>query len=158
MERKVMRGIVLLIVILNVLCIPLVHSQNQDELAIKQAITTLFNAMRKGDTATMRSCFDPEARLQTAVFNSKTQKAILNTESIDSFLVQVKSIRIDTMHIEERITHYDIKIDDPMASVWADYEFYLNEKVLHIGVDAFQLFKSANGWKIIQICDTRKRK
>ena len=62
-----------------------------------------------------------------------------------------------TVKIEERITNYDIKIDDPLASVWAEYEFYIDGKLSHKGVDAFQLFKSNAGWKIIQICDTRRK-
>jgi hypothetical protein len=158
MERKIVMGIRLLFYALILLFSSTVYSQKSNEKVIKKTIITLFNAMQKGDTATMRSCFDNNARLQTALFNSKTQKTMLLTESIDSFLIQVKSIRVDSILIEERITHYDIKIDDPMASVWADYEFYLNGKLLHTGIDAFHLFKAANGWKIIQICDTRKRK
>lgn len=34
-----------------------------------------------------------------------------------------------------------------MANVWADYEFYVNGKLLHKGVDAFQLFCENNSWK-----------
>jgi hypothetical protein len=144
--------------ILCLLFATLLSAQNQEEAAIKKVISTLFESMQRGDTATMRSCFDVHSRLQSALLHPKNQKTMLVTESIDSFLVQVQHIHAETLHIEERITRYDIKIDNPLASVWADYEFYLNGKLVHTGVDAFQLFKAESGWKIIQICDTRKRK
>ena len=44
-----------------------------------------------------------------------------------------------------------------IAIVWCDYEFLIDSKLSHKGVDVFQLFYSDNGWKIIQICDTRRK-
>ncbi|MBC7382033.1 MAG: hypothetical protein H7296_03455 [Bacteroidia bacterium] len=73
-------------------------------------------------------------------------------------MVQIAKIKNDTLKIEEHITAYKIKADGSMVCVWAPHGFYLNDKLLHTGVDALQLFKSNEGWKIIQICDTRKTK
>jgi len=134
------------------------YAQHNDAAAVKQVVIHLFDAMQKGDTNMMRSLFYPAARLQTALINSKTRQTTLLTENIDSFFIQVAQSVTPGNKIEERIIDYDVKTDEPMASVWANYEFYLNDKFSHKGVDAFQLFKSAGGWKIIQICDTRKRK
>lgn len=124
---------------------------------IKKVIQTLFIAMQQGDSSLAKSCFDGSAHLQTALLDHKTNKTKLINEPLDSFLIQVNSIKKLTVKIEERITNYDIKIDNPLASVWADYEFYIDGKLSHKGVDAFQLFKSNAGWKIIQICDTRRK-
>jgi hypothetical protein len=146
--------ILLLSLFLSIQCI----AQNAEETEVKACIDKLFNAMQLGDSAMVRLCFDPSARLQTAKVNPKTKKAILENEHIDSFMVQVNSIKKNHIVIEERVINYDIKIDYPLANVWADYEFYVNEKLSHIGVDAIQLFKSDSGWKIIQICDTKQRK
>lgn len=133
-------------------------AQNAEETEVKACIDKLFKAMQLGDSAMAKSCFDPSARLQTAIVNPKTKKTVLENEPIDSFMVQINSIKKNKIVIEERVINYDIKIDYPLSSVWVDYEFYVNEKLSHIGVDAFQLFKTESGWKIIQICDTRKRK
>ena len=124
---------------------------------IKKVIQTLFIAMQQGDSSLANSYFDGSAHLQTVLFDKKTNKTKLINEPLDSFLIQVNSIKKSTIKVEERITNYDIKIDDPLASVWADYEFYIDGKLSHKGVDAFQLFKSNAGWKIIQICDTRRK-
>ncbi len=146
--------ILLLSLFLSIQCI----AQNAEETEVKACIDKLFKAMQLGDSAMAKSCFDPSARLQTAIVNPKTKKTILENEPIDSFMVQVNSIKKNHIVIEERVINYDIKIDYPLANVWADYEFYVNEKLSHIGVDAIQLFKSDSGWKIIQICDTKQRK
>ena len=58
---------------------------------------------------------------------------------------------------DEKIWSYDIRIDGLLATAWTDYTFYLGEKLLHCGVNAFQLFKSDEGWKVIHITDTRSR-
>ncbi|MEM0542129.1 hypothetical protein WFZ85_05850 [Flavobacterium sp. j3] len=54
---------------------------------------------------------------------------------------------------------YTIQVDGEMAHAWTPYEFYVNGKFSHKGVNAFTLFKDgsleASGWKIIHIVDTR---
>lgn len=129
----------------------------QEHQAIKLVIEQLFSALQQGDSAKARSCFIPETRLQTALESLKTGKTKLKTEPLDSFFVQVNEIRVKKLNIEERILTYDIQVDYPMAAVWANYEFYIDGKYSHKGVDAFQLFKTEQGWKIIQLCDTRKK-
>jgi len=58
---------------------------------------------------------------------------------------------------DERITFDLVKIDGELAMVWAPYKFYLGEKFSHCGVDAFQLVKINNNWKIQYLIDTRRR-
>jgi hypothetical protein len=122
--------------------------------AVKQTVNTLFDAMRKGDSTLLRSVFSKDMILQS-VSNDKAGKAILSTEKADDF-VKV----IGTPHsgvYDERTTFGDIKIDGDLASVWAPYKFYLGDKFSHCGVDVFQLMKTADGWKIIYIVDTRRK-
>jgi hypothetical protein len=45
-----------------------------------------------------------------------------------------------------------------MANVWTPYEFYINEKLSHIGVNSFTLLLENNIWKIVHIIDTRRKK
>lgn len=124
---------------------------------IKQTILLFFEGMQKSDTSIINNCLHKTARFQTALLNNKTNITSLENEPVDSFLLQVLTIKKRNLQIEERITQFDIKVDYPMASVWADYEFYVNGKFSHKGLDAFQLFNENGSWKIIQVCDTRKR-
>jgi hypothetical protein len=52
---------------------------------------------------------------------------------------------------------YEIAVDGALATAWILYQFYVGSTFSHCGVNAFQLFKSKDGWKIIQITDTCRR-
>jgi len=55
----------------------------------------------------------------------------------------------------EPIYDPEVRIDAKVATVWAWYDFLAGEKWSHCGIDAFQLAKLADGWKITQLVDTR---
>ena len=57
----------------------------------------------------------------------------------------------------EKIISFSIQVDGAMAHAWTPYEFYINEKLIHKGVNAFTLFKEDNSWKIIHLIDTRRK-
>jgi hypothetical protein len=40
--------------------------------------------------------------------------------------------------------------------VWTPYAFYYDGNFSHCGVDSFQLARTAEGWKVVQIADTRR--
>jgi hypothetical protein len=121
---------------------------------VKQAVNTLFDAMRKGDSALIKTVFAKEMVLQS-ISKDKTGKTVIAMDSADDF-----AKAIGTPHnvvYDERITFNDIKIDGDLASVWAPYKFYLGDKFSHCGVDVFSLMKTSTGWKIIYIVDTRRK-
>lgn len=129
----------------------------QEDGAIRAVINKLFKGLQTGDTALVRSCMDPSIRMQTAYMDASTGLTRLEEESVDSFLMQIARIREQQLPVDEKLLTCDIKTDVPMATAWAPYDFYVNGVKSHSGVNAFQLFKSSSGWKIIQICDTRRK-
>jgi hypothetical protein len=130
-------------------------AQHPEEAAVRATIDRLFEGMKKGDSSLVRGVFHPTARLQTAYVNREGKPA-LQSEPIDAFVKAVGTPHKEVW--DERVSDYAIRIDDNLATAWTPYEFYLDGKYLHEGVNSFQLFHSPQGWKIIQICDTRRRK
>jgi hypothetical protein len=122
--------------------------------AVKKTINTMFDAMRKGDSTLLRSTFSKDMILQS-VSTNKEGKPVLSTEKADGFVKAIGTPH--TAVYDERITFNDIKIDGDLASIWAPYKFYLGDKFSHCGVDVFQLMRTAEGWKIIYIVDTRRK-
>lgn len=121
---------------------------------VRKTVDALFDAMRKGDSTALRKVFHSSARLQTTFFN-KEKKPMLVTDNIDNF---VKSVGTPHPEIyDEKLLSYDVKVDDNLATVWTEYEFYVGTKFSHCGVNAFQLAKTETGWQIIQITDTRRK-
>jgi len=116
--------------------------------AIKQTINAMIAAMRKGDSALLKSVLSKDMELQS-VATDKMGKVSLTTTSANDLLT-----RIGTPHsavYDERIVFGGIKIDGALASAWAPYKFYLGDTFSHCGVNFFQLAKTQDGWKIIHI-------
>jgi len=125
-----------------------------DEAAVRATVDKLFTGMRQSDTAAIRSVFGEAAQLQTLMKN-KEGKLMVVTEPIDSFLVAI--VRPHKEIYDERITVETLKIDGDLAMVWAPYKFYVGEQFSHCGVDAFQLVRVNNEWKIQNLMDTRRK-
>jgi len=102
----------------------------------------------------LRTVFAKDMILQSVSYD-KTGKAVLSTENAKDFVKAIGTPH--TAIYDERITFGTVNIDGDLASVWAPYEFYLGDKFSHCGVDVFQLLKTADGWKIIYIVDTRRK-
>ena len=121
--------------------------------AVMAVVTRLFDGMRAGDSAMVRSVFHPKATLATALMRQGAGS--VEFEAIDGFITAVGTPHAEVW--DERIKNPQVLIDGPFATVWVDYGFYLGGKFSHCGVDAFQLAKVGTEWKIIALADTRRR-
>ncbi|HEX5437958.1 MAG TPA: nuclear transport factor 2 family protein [Gemmatimonadaceae bacterium] len=119
---------------------------------VRATIDRLFDGMRRGDSAAAHSVFHPQARLQSA--SIRQGQPMLRTDSIDAF---VRAIGTPHKGVwDERVSNVEIHVDDPLATAWMRYAFYLDSTFSHCGVDAFQLVRTSDGWKVLQITDTRQ--
>lgn len=135
-------------------CISTAFAQTNEQEAVKKVVNNLFAAMRTSDTTLLKSVFAPEMILQSVV-NKRDSSVGLVTEKAAVF---IKSIGTPHKEVyDERIVITDVKVDGPLASVWAPYKFYVGSTFSHCGVNVFQLMKAADGWKIIYIIDTRRK-
>lgn len=126
----------------------------QEELAVQQVIASLFEGMKNKEASTIKYAFHPEAIMQTVISNDVG--ANLGSNTVNDFVDRVVGTAAGTV-LDERILDYQINVDGQMASVWTPYEFYVNDKFSHCGVNSFQLIKTAEGWKITYIIDTRRK-
>ena len=122
------------------------------EEAVVEVVRRLFDGMRAGDSAMVRSTFAPDARLVSTAL--REGEPTLRSVPIDGFVAAIGQPR-DVVW-DERIWDIEVRIDEHLATVWAEYAFYLGSELSHCGVDAFQLFGASDGWKIFQIADTRR--
>jgi hypothetical protein len=127
-------------------------AQESEENEVKQVIKNLFDAMRTSDAKGLSSCFNSDAILETVYIKDGESKVHRSKaqEFIDGVTTEHKEV------YNEVIKKYKIEVDGIMASVWAPYEFYLDDTFLHCGVNSIQLFKSNEGWKITYVIDTRR--
>ncbi len=124
------------------------------EAAVKEVVIDLFDAMREKDSTKLGACFAPQARLITATAN-RDGGAVTQETPIRRFKEMIAGS--GDRYLDEQITSWDIRIDGNLASVWADYLLYVDGDFMHCGVDAFQMAKLGDAWKIVQIMDTRRQ-
>lgn len=118
-------------------------------------VQRLFDGMRAGDSAMVRSVFHPQLRM-ISVGRTKEGAVRANVEtSADGFVKAVGTPH--PARWDERFSNERVEIDGALASVWVDYTFHLGEKFSHCGVDHFLLLKGDDGkWSIISLADTRR--
>ncbi len=156
-SKEYMQKPVLLIVFFVICQLGWAQSDSDEhEAAVKKVVRQLFDGMRKGDSALVSRVFYTGARLQTTYTDKTTGKPALREQSITDFVKAVGTPHKEVW--DERLSGYEIKIDDNLAIAWTPYEFYVGDTFSHRGVNVFQLFRSENGWKIISIADTRRKK
>ncbi|MEI9920352.1 MAG: hypothetical protein WDO14_16385 [Bacteroidota bacterium] len=125
-----------------------------DNKEILEPINGLFKGMSTGDSALVHASFVKSPTMAT-IFKNKEGVLVLRQETdLKGFLDAV-----GTPHEEkwsEPIWEPKIQMDGNFAQVWTKYAFYRGKTFSHCGVDAFQLYKGADGkWKIFHLADTR---
>lgn len=133
-------------------CVSICNAQKQD---VQKTIEIFFEGFHQKDTVKIQSVCSTTIILQS-ISESAAKGNKLSDETANKFYKSIASIP-SSIKFQEKILSYNIQIDGSMAHVWAPYEFYLNDKLSHSGVNTFTLFKEKDIWKIIYIIDTRKK-
>ena len=127
-------------------------AQDADRAAILTTVQKVFDAMRTRDTVLLASAFDTSARL--VAVSTRGTPAVSQT-TVAEFGAAISWAPAGDVW-NERIFEPDVRIDGPVAQVWAYYTFHRNAAFSHCGVDAFMLLRVGAEWKITQLADSRR--
>lgn len=125
-----------------------------DRAAALAVVKRLFDAMRAGDSATVRAVFHPQALLSSALVGRDGTPQV-RVDSLGGFVRAVGTPHAEVW--DERTSGEIVQVDGPMATVWTRYAFYAGTKFSHCGVDAFTLARTGAEWRIVALTDTRQR-
>jgi hypothetical protein len=129
------------------LVIPPLFAQSADESDVIAVVQKTFDGMAAHDEAMIRSTMLPDARLYS-IRGDTPPRAI-------EFDGWVNGIAASKAPIVERFVEKpSVSIRGRMAQLWGEYEFLLDGKFSHCGVDTVTLFKTAEGWKIATLAFT----
>jgi hypothetical protein len=121
------------------------QNPTKDEDQIKAVILKTFNAMKSVDSVALKSCFTEKAVLH--ISQIRPEGNIVREVPIANFVKNVMTRKAGDM--DERVLSWGpILVDHEIATAWVPYEFYLNGKFTHKGVDAFILVKIGEEYKI----------
>lgn len=132
----------------------LLQAQASEEVHVSEVVNRLFTGMHNADSTLVRSAFANEVTMATALRNKEGKSVLIREYSINAFVKAVGQPQKEPL--TEEIWNLKIQIDGDLAQAWCDYAFYVGNKFSHCGVDAFQLHKSQEGWKIFHLADTRR--
>ena len=137
----------------SVLAVRGAAAQTSDRDAILATVQKVFDAMRTRDTSLLSQAFDTSARLVGVSNRGGSPSITLTTPAqFGAGIVRAPAGNVRN----ERIYDPEVRIDLPVAQVWAYYTFHLNSTFNHCGIDAFMLVKVGGSWKITQIADSRR--
>lgn len=110
------------------------------------SIDALFAAMASHDVAAARKLLVPGAGFVVL----KPDGTVAMERDVD-FLQALGSQKGAW---RERIWNPQVLLHGALAQVWAPYDFHLDSKLSHCGVDSFSLVRDASGWRIAGISYT----
>ena len=119
----------------------------------KSCVTEFFEAFHNHDTTALRNLFYEKATIQTV--SAKNSPAIVKEETIDDLIRGVASIPAE-IDFKERLKRINMRSNGEIAQVWIPYEFLVDGKFSHSGVNSFVLVNVDASWKIIHLIDTRR--
>ena len=129
------------------------HAQETDEAAVLQVVRDLFDGMRDKDEAKLRSVFHAEAQLHSAGRDREGNLRVASTE-IDGF---ISGMVASQGYIDEVTFDEEVRIDADLAMAWTPYNLFVGDDFIHCGVDVFVMARTDDGWKILELTDTRRR-
>jgi aryl carrier-like protein len=110
------------------------------------AVDALFAAMGQHDVNAARRLILPDAHFAVLLPDGKVR-------------IEPDTAFLDTLgkHKEaflERIWNAQVTVQGNLAQVWAPYDFHLDGKLSHCGIDSFSLMRTADGWRVAGISYT----
>ena len=129
-------------------------AQRADTAAVLKVLDGFTAALRAKDSLGMRALLHEQARftLLRPAQGGGVRVMILDAATFPRLTSDPKGPIYD-----EPIRNPKVTIDGDLATVWAEYQVRIEGKVSHCGYDAFDLVKSAGGWKILNVSDTFRR-
>ncbi len=136
------------------------ESNIEESEQIKNVINQFFKAIEKKDSILTRSTILGDAQ----VWRRR------NDEKLPTIDFRFSKDSTPTMSswpdMKEIALDYDITANNDIAVAWVPYEFWIEDKFSHCGIDVFTLFKKDEEWKIITLaytvekikCDQTNRK
>jgi hypothetical protein len=116
-------------------------------------VEKFFEGFNAKDTTVMRTTLFDDVKLFTTFTNQQGQP-VARVEPASGLMTSIASAPVKLL---EKIFEPVVQVEDGLASVWVRYEFYADDKFSHCGIDSFLMVKTAQGWKIAALADTRRR-
>lgn len=114
-----------------------------------ETVERLFDGMRAKNLEGLREVLSPTA----AIVWVDAESGASGVTSVADFLANVESA---PYQLNEDMWDPEVRVDGPLATLWAPYGFYRDAEFSHWGHDAFHLVRDQSGWRIAAIAYTQR--
>lgn len=111
--------------------------------AVLKALQVFFDTMTARDVEGARDILVPQGRFH--VIDTAKPGSEPRSFSNEEYFAQLQASK---QIMRERIWNPEVRVHGSIANVWTPYDFWIDGKASHCGVDAFDLIKTADGWRI----------
>lgn len=111
--------------------------------AILKVVQAFFDTMTAQDVDGARKILQPQGRFHA--LRMRDGKPDVRAFANEEYLADLKSGK---QKMRERIWNPDVRIHGLIATVTAPYDFWIDGKLSHCGIDSFDLIKTEEGWKM----------
>ena len=115
-----------------------------DAAAVRATVDSWFSALRSKDRAAFESQMLPDATFITLRYSADGWSRVNRTRKALTDMLMANSGTI----IERFTAPPTVLVHGPIATVWGAYDFSIDGKRQHCGVDSFDLEKDGDTWKI----------
>lgn len=124
-----------------------------DHKAVLAVIQAFFDTMAAKDVEGAARIVIPEGRFHSVreIDGKQVTRTFTNQEFLDGLPAKQESVR-------ERMWNPQVHIRGDIATVWTPYDFWIDGRFSHCGIDSFNLIKSGEGWKVAGGIYTVERK
>ena len=112
-------------------------------------VEALFDAMAAHDAGAARALIAPGARLLVVHPDGS-----VHAGSDEGFIAAIGK---DAASWQERQWNPQVRVDGPMAHVWAPYDFHRDGELSHCGTNSISLVRGEAGWRIVEVTYTMRR-
>jgi len=117
-----------------------------------QVIESFFDGMRASDGDILKTLITDDITLHTVT--QREGETVRAATDMSRFLESVSNAPVGLLN--EELTSLEVHIDGDLATAWMGYKFFRGDEFIHCGVNSMNLIRTAEGWKIFSIVDTRR--
>jgi hypothetical protein len=119
------------------------QSSGPEREAVLKTVQAFFDTMTARDVEGARKVLQPQGRFHA--MRIRDGKPDVRAFANEEYLADLQASK---QKMQERIWNPEVRVHGLIASVWAPYDFWIDGKLSHCGIDQFDLIKSEEGWKL----------
>jgi putative lumazine-binding protein len=141
-----MRGLLVVLLLVQVSANALAQGPSPeavDRQAALKAVQAFFDTMAAKDVEGARRQLMPRGAFHA--MRERDGKPVIRAFTTEEYLTDLAGMK---PAVRERMWSPEVRIHGAIAAVWTPYDFWIDGKFSHCGIDAFDLIKTDEGWKI----------